>query len=117
MSGYEKIKNGHRLSTTTVDLLHLMNEFEKLHKIKDQVTVRLVDDQLQKIETDTCGIFQFFFYVNLFMPVDSSTIINDKTLSKLTPEKLMNKIFSVDRDKNERMIEQFAEEHEMSKGE
>ena len=34
MGAYEGIKNAHRLSTTTVDLLHLMNEYGKLHKIK-----------------------------------------------------------------------------------
>ena len=29
MSEYEEIKNGNRLSTTTQDLLYLMNEFGK----------------------------------------------------------------------------------------
>ena len=117
MSEYKKIKNGHRLSTTTADLSHLMNKFRKLHKIKDEATVHLVDDQLQKIETDTCGIFQLYFYVNFFTPVDGSMIIIDKTLSKLTLEKLMNEIFSLDRDKNENLTEQCVEEHEISKGE
>ena len=32
MIEYEKIRNGHRLKPTTRDLLHLMNEFGKLHK-------------------------------------------------------------------------------------
>ena len=88
MSEYEKIKNGHRLRTTTQDLLHLMNEFRKLHKINDVVTVHLVNDQLQKIEADTCGIFQLYFYVNLFTPLENSSIVNDKKLSKLTLEKV-----------------------------
>ena len=68
MKEYEKIKYGHRLTPTTQDLLHLMYEFGKLHKIKDEVKVFAVDDQLQKIETDTCGIFQLYFYTNLFTP-------------------------------------------------
>ena len=46
MIEYEKIRNGHRLTPTAQDLLHLMNEFGKLHKIKDIVKVHLVDDQL-----------------------------------------------------------------------
>ena len=117
MSEYEKIKNAHRLNTTTADLLHLMNKFGKLHKIKDKVIVHLVDDQLQKTETDTCGIFQLYFYVNLFTPVDSSAIIKDKTLSKSMLEKLLNKIFSLDREKNESLIKKFVEEHKISKGE
>ena len=64
MSEYEKIKNGNRLSTTTIDLLHLMSEFRKMHNVKDEVTVHLVNDQLQKIDTDACGIFQLYFYMN-----------------------------------------------------
>ena len=115
MGEYEKIRNGNRLSTTTIDLLHLMYQYGKLHNIKDEVTVHLVDDQLQKIDTDTCGIFQLYFYVNLFTPMDGSPIIQDKTLSKSTIEKLMNEIFSLDRDNNEKLVEQFAEENEIRK--
>ena len=108
MIEYEKIRNGHRLTPTAQDLLHLMNEFGKLHKIKDIVKVHLVDDQLQKIETGTCGMFQLYFYFNLFMPFKNSSIINDKKLSKSTIEKLLNEIFSLDRLKNEVAVEKFA---------
>ena len=59
-----------------------MNEFGKKHNLKDEVAVHFVDDQLQKTETDTCGIFQLYFHVNLFNPVEISQIINDKTLTK-----------------------------------
>ena len=93
MIEYEKIRNGHRLTLTAQDLLHLMNEFGKLHKIKDIVKVHLVDDQVQKIETDTCGMFQLYFYFNLFMPVENSSIINNKKLLKSTIEELLNEIF------------------------
>ena len=110
MNEYEKIKNGHRLRPTTQDLLHLMYEFGKLHKIKDIVKVHLVDDQLQKIETDMCGMFQLYFYFNLFMPFENSSIVNDVKLSKSTIEKLLNEIFSLDRTKNEEIIEKFTEE-------
>ena len=93
MTEYEKIRNGHRLTPTAQDLLHLMNEFGKFHKIKDIVKVHLVDDQLQKIETDTCGMFQLYFYFNLFMLFENSSVINDKKFSKSTIEKLLNEIF------------------------
>ena len=108
MIKYEKIRNGHRLTPAAQDLLNLMNEFGKLHKIKDIVKVHLVDDQLQKIETDTCGMFQLYFYFNLFMPFENSLIINDEKLSKSTIEKLLNEIFSLDRSKNEVVVEKFA---------
>ena len=57
MKEYEKIKNEHLLRPTTQDLLHLMYEYGRLHKIDDVIIVHSVDDQLQKLETDTCGIF------------------------------------------------------------
>ena len=83
MIEYEKIKNANRLSRATQDLLNLWkNEFEKKHNLKNEVTVHFVDDQLQKTETGTCGIFQLYFYVNLFNPVENSQIISDKTLTK-----------------------------------
>ena len=110
MIEYEKIRNGNRLTPTAQDLLHLMNEFGKLHKIKDIVKVHLVDNQLQKIETDTCGMFQLCFSFNLFMPFENSSIRNDKKLSKSTIEKLLNGIFSLDISMNEETIEKFAEE-------
>ena len=78
--------------------------------------MHLVDDQLQKIETDTCGIFQLYFYVNLFTPLENSSIVNDKKLSKSTLEKLLNEIFYIDRDKNESLVKQFAEEKEITRG-
>ena len=87
-----------------------MNESGKLHKIKDIVKVHLVDDQLKKIETDTCGMFQFYFYFNLFMRFENSSIVNNVKLSKSTIEKLLNEIFSFDRTKNKEIIEKFAEE-------
>ena len=112
---YEKIRNGHRLTPTAQDLLHLMNKFGKLHKIKDIVKVHLVDDQLQKIETDICEMFQLYFYFNLFMPFENSLIINDKKLSKSTIEKLLNEILSLDRLMNEETIEKFAEEENIER--
>ena len=115
MAAYKEVKNSHNLSTTTIDLLHLMYEFGKLHKIKDEVKVHLVNDQLQKIDTNTCGIFQLYFYVNLFAPLDGSSVIHEKTLTRSTFEKLLNEIFLLDREENEKKIEQFTDETEIKK--
>ena len=111
MSEYEKIKATKQLKTTTQDLLHLMYEFGKLHNIQDEITVFSLDDQLQKIETDTCGIFQIYFYYNLFNPFSDSSIIKDKVLTKHTIEKLLNEIFSLNQEQNEKVIEQFAQQN------
>ena len=75
----------------------------------------MVDDQLQKIETDTCGIFQLYFYYNLFVTFKNSSIVEDKKLSKKIVEKLLNEIFSLDRDQNEEIVEAFAKEKDIKR--
>ena len=90
-----------------------MNEFGKKHNLKNEVTMRFVDDQLQKTETDNCGIFQLYFYVNLFNPVKNSQIISDKTLMEKTIEKLLNEIFTSNKDENESGIAGFIDENEI----
>ena len=54
------------------------------------------------IEKDTCGMYQLNFYVNLFNPLEDSSIINEKLLSKRTIEILLNEIVTTDRRENER---------------
>ena len=111
MREYEKIKDLKELRTTTQDLLHLMYEFGKLHNIKNEVTVFSLDDQLQKIETDTCGVFQLYFYYNLFNLLNESSIVQDNVISKRTIEKLLNEIFSLNKEQNENIVTQFALEN------
>ena len=111
MVQYQKMKGLSELRTTTQDLLHLMYEFGKLHDVKDEINVFTVDDQLQRIETDTCGIFQLYFYYNLFNPLKTSSIIESSSLGRNTIEKLLNEIFSLDQDANERTVSQFALEY------
>ena len=115
MSEYEKIKNAHELRETTQDLLHLMYEYGKLHNVKDIVTVHALDDQLQEIESDTCGIFQLYFYYNLFVPYENSSIIEDKKLTKKTIGKILNEIFSNNRETNEKIIEDFAKQKDIER--
>ena len=76
----------------------------------------LVDNQLQKIETDICGIFQLCLYLNLFTLLENSSIVNDKRLLKLILEKLLNEIFYLDRAKKESLVKQFAEEKDIASG-
>ena len=75
-------------------LFHLINKFAELNRIKDEVILHFVDDQLQNEITDTCGIFQLYFYKKLFDPLKKSRIINNNKLTKNTILTLLNKIFS-----------------------
>ena len=82
-----------------------MNEYKIKQKLKDEVIVHLVDDQLQMIERDTCGMYQIYFYVNLLVPIESSDMISEKILNKRTIENLLNEKLSTDRHEDENIIE------------
>ena len=107
---YEKIKRSYDLSKTTVDVMHLINSFGKRHNIKDEVKVHMVNDTLQMAKNDTCGMFQLYFYKNLFNPLESSTIIHDEKLNKKSIEVLLNEILSTNKEENEDRIKAFAHE-------
>ena len=68
----------------------------------------LLDDQLQELTTDTCDIFQLYFYKNLFEPSADSKIINDEFLTKQTVATLLNEIFSRNNERNEEKMQIFA---------
>ena len=86
-----------------------MNKYRKKHDLKDELIIHLVDDQLQMIAKDTCGMHQIDFNVNLFNTLENNSIINNNILNKRTTGKLLNEILSTDRQENEDRIEQFTE--------
>ena len=77
MKYYEKIKNMNRFSKSTIDLLHLMNEYKKNvgSKMKLSSCSFLVVDQLQRIQR---GMYQIYYYENLFNSLENIIIINRK---------------------------------------
>ena len=105
---YEKI-NRPQLTTTAQDFFHTLNKFSKVHKSK-KVNVYMVDDGLQDLESDTCGIFQLYLYRNLFLPSYKSKILNRKKLTMTTITTLLNELFTLDVAENERRVENFAEQ-------
>ena len=98
-----------QLTKTAQDFFHTLNEFAKVHKRKI-VNVYMVDDCLQDLSSDTCGIFQLYFYTNLFLPRENSKIINNTKLTMKTIATLLNELFVLDINKNERRVEAFAQE-------
>ena len=101
-----------KLGSTAADLFHLINDIAELNRIKDEVILHLVDNKLQNETSDTCGIFQLYFYKNLFDPLKQSKIINYNKLTKTTILTLLKEIFSTSDKENEQVQEQFAKEHE-----
>ena len=93
-----KEKSLKNLTDTTKDFFHLLSEFGKLKKHKKEMKTVLLDDQLQELTTDTCGMFQLFFYKNLFEPSADSKIMNDEFLTKRTFATLLNEIFLTNKE-------------------
>ena len=63
----------------------------------------------------TCGIFQLYFYDNLFNPIENSKIQEKATLNKTTIGTLLNELFVLDnQDKNEEIIRQYANDNGIS---
>ena len=85
IESYNKVKEKSQLENLTnnaKEFFHLLSEFAKLKKQEKEMKIIWFDDQLQELTTDTCGIFQLYFYKNLFDPASNSKIINDEFLIK-----------------------------------
>ena len=71
----------------------------------------MVEGRLQDLNSSTCGIFQLYFYDNLFNPDENSKIQDNTKLTKKTVKTLLNDLFSLDdQDSNEQKMEQYATE-------
>ena len=79
------------------------------------MTVVLVDNEIQEIYLDASGLFQLYFYKNLFDANENRKIVNDEHLTKKTFETLLNEIFSRNKNENQRKVAEFTEEYNISK--
>ena len=61
-------------------------------------------------------MYQIYFYVILFNPLEDSSVVNKKVNRQQTIEKLLNEILTTDRQDHENRIEQFAEQNEIRRG-
>ena len=76
MSAYKRLlkKEIDSLSETAQNFFHFINAFGKKLNLKSFVNVWMVEDRLQDLDSATCGIFQIYFYENLFNPDKNSSI-------------------------------------------
>ena len=68
-----------------------------------------MDDNLQSFDTDYCGLFQIYFYLNLFEPLNTSVAAESSTKKldvKLIGE-LLNHLFKTRTRQNERILDAF----------
>ena len=104
-----------RLTDTAKDFFHLPAKFTKVNNLSKEMTVIMLVDKIQEIYSDSCSLFQLYFYKNIFDPDENSKILNDERLAKKTIETLLNKIFSTNKKENESKVTDFAEEYILKK--
>ena len=63
--------------------------------------------------TSTCGLFQLYFYKNIFEPEEKNKIINHETLNKTTIAAILNEISTTDIEQNKHVIELFKEKYDL----
>ena len=73
----------------------------------------ILENTIQNLTTSTCGLFQLYFYKNLFDPDEKSKILIRQTLTKSTLQTRINEIYSMDIGENEYLIKTFKEEYDL----
>ena len=111
---WEKLAHNKREQLTGVaqNFFHLLTQFAKLKKT-NTMNILIVENDLQSLTTSFCGLFQLYFYKNIFEPEEKNKIINHETLKKTTIEAILNEIFTTDIEQNEHVIELFNEEYDL----
>ena len=96
---YKKLKDRdiNKLSDTAKYFFRFLYEFGKQKGVKNTVKVVTVDDNMQSLDTDYCGPFKMYFYLNLLEPLETSVVARS-TSKKLTVDligELLNEIFVI----------------------
>ena len=84
------------LSDTAANFFHFIQAFGNKLKLRNFVNIRTVEDRVQDLNSSTCGIFQLYFYDNLFIPDEKSKIQNNNRLNKKTIETLLKELIALD---------------------
>ena len=98
------------LSDTARNFFYFVQAFENKLKLRSFLNIWMVEDRLQDLDSSTCGIFQIYFYENLFNLLETSKIHGETKLNKKTVEILLNEIFTLDDRENEIKMEEYAKD-------
>ena len=99
------------LSDTARNLFRFPQAFGIKLKLRSFVNIWMVEDCIQDLDSDTCRIFQLYFYDNLFSPKENSSIQDNSKVTKKTVKTLLNELFSLDdQPSNEQKMEEYASE-------
>ena len=91
-----------------------MQSFGDKLKLCDFVDLWVVEDRIQDLDSVNCGIFQIYFYDNLFNSDKNSKIQNKTKLNKEKIEILLNEFFVLDnQQQNDKVINKYANERDI----
>ena len=84
------------LSDTATNFFHFIQAFGNNLKLRNVINIWMVEDRVHTLNSVTCGIFQIYFYNNLFNPDENSKIQNKARLNKNVIKTLLNELFVLD---------------------
>ena len=70
------------LSGTTTNFFHFIQAFGNKLNLLNFVNIWMVEDRVQYLDSSTCGIFQLYFYDNLFNPDEKSKLQDKAKINK-----------------------------------
>ena len=70
------------LNDTVREFFYFVQPFGNKLKLRDFVNIWMIEDRVQNLDSVTCGIFEIYFYNNLFNPDKNSKTQNEKRLNK-----------------------------------
>ena len=108
-------KELNNLSNTVRDFFNFIQSFGNKLKLRDFVNIWMVEDRVEDLNSVTCGIFQIYFYNNLFNPNQNSKIQNKNKLNEKIIETLLNKLFILgNQEQNQTAINNYANDHDIT---
>ena len=116
MSAYEKLKENEnkKLSKSAQDFFHLINSFGKNERLTNFVNIWMLEDPMQMSNAVLCGPFQIYFYENLFFSNENSKIHSYKNLTNNAIKILLSKLFTLDQERNEQLINKYIRQKQIS---
>ena len=84
------------LNGTAINFFPFIQAFGNKLKLHNFVNIWMVEGRVQDLNSATYGIFQLYFYDNLFNPNENSKIQDKTKLNKKTIEVLLNELFVLD---------------------
>ena len=113
INDWEKLHHSkiEQLTDTVKNFFHLLTQFVKLKKT-NEMNILILQNPVQELTRSTCGLFQSYFYENIFDLEEKSKILNHKNLNK-TVEVILNEVFTTDVNENEQLMKNFKEEYDL----